>query len=566
MSPISQIGPAGKANLLPINGPVDVDRGPIMPVPVGIRPELRNYRIEGCAVLGPVGPQAREPGPGGPAKVDIECAGKGVQSSLIHNYRKNPNFSTLVKWSEVADSPRAAVCCTMGGPSSHPAGEIVVNMEPEVPVKKLETMVKLDATSDAAITVDVADEDEKKEKEKGISEETEEEELDESMRDWQSKCFAAIDTMKELRPRAGQLQQQKAPGIDLEEKEEMGNTEGLKGLMKGKEKARAAKEEKEKRTQSLGPSQGSLCTNKVPLPEDMSWKAGYNPTYGMSQGIPSNDPINVLLQVSVTRARDLPAPADISVKADPYIIARLGKTDAREKENSISKQLKPVFGKSFDIKASFPMESMLTVAMDDWDLAGADDHIGETKIDLENGFDSKNCTARGIAQNYPHARGRVGHGCNIWQDLMKPSQILTHLCKEGKVDGPHFSPPGRVKVSDCVSTGPSEIEDDNGNRRPDAAMGMSEAEEGPTVPCEIPSVCKYDYVKIWCGLFSESKLYDKFCGAEVPEMITSQFNKMRTEFKSDSTVSKKSFRAHFFSGISILMLHMCIMDFQGGLA
>lgn len=32
-----------------------------------------------------------------------------------------------------------------GGPSSHPTGEVVVNMEPEVPVKKLETMVKLDA-------------------------------------------------------------------------------------------------------------------------------------------------------------------------------------------------------------------------------------------------------------------------------------------------------------------------------------------------------------------------------------------------------------------------------------
>lgn len=32
-----------------------------------------------------------------------------------------------------------------GGPSSRPTGEVVVSMEPEVPVKKLETMVKLDA-------------------------------------------------------------------------------------------------------------------------------------------------------------------------------------------------------------------------------------------------------------------------------------------------------------------------------------------------------------------------------------------------------------------------------------
>jgi len=34
-------------------------------------------------------------------RVDIECAGKGVQSALIPNYKKNPNFSALVKWFEV---------------------------------------------------------------------------------------------------------------------------------------------------------------------------------------------------------------------------------------------------------------------------------------------------------------------------------------------------------------------------------------------------------------------------------------------------------------------------------
>ena len=38
-------------------------------------------------------------------RVDIECAGKGVQSALIPNYKKNPNFSTLVKWFEVVCDP-----------------------------------------------------------------------------------------------------------------------------------------------------------------------------------------------------------------------------------------------------------------------------------------------------------------------------------------------------------------------------------------------------------------------------------------------------------------------------
>lgn len=45
-----------------------------------------------------------------------------------------------------------------------------------------------------------------------------------------------------------------------------------------------------------------------------------------------------------SQATDL-HPADINGKADPYIAIRLGKTDIRDKENYISKQLNPIFGK-----------------------------------------------------------------------------------------------------------------------------------------------------------------------------------------------------------------------------
>uniref|UniRef100_A0AAZ3S6G5 Metalloendopeptidase n=1 Tax=Oncorhynchus tshawytscha TaxID=74940 RepID=A0AAZ3S6G5_ONCTS len=60
-------------------------------------------------------------------------------------------------------------------------------------------------------------------------------------------------------------------------------------------------------------------------------------------------------------------------------------------------------------------------------------------------------------------------------------------------------------------------------------------------------VCKYDFVEMRSGLSSDSKLHGKYCGTEVPEVITSQYNNMRIEFKSDNTVSKKGFKAHFFS-------------------
>nr|XP_060610752.1 otoferlin [Anolis sagrei ordinatus] len=582
-----QIGPAGKSDLPPIDGPTDLDRGPILPVPLGIRPVLSKYRVEilfwGLRDLKRVNlAQVDRP------RVDIECAGRGVQSSLIQNYKKNPNFSTLVKWFEVdlpenellhpplnirvvdcrafgrytlvgshavnslrkfiyrppdkkahhwstaAKLMNAYVAMANGGPCSSPAGEIVVNMEPEVPIKKMETMVKLEANSDAVVKVDVSEEEKekKKKKKKGI-EEMEEEEPDESMLDWWSKYFASIETMKEL------LWQQEAAAVEAEEKEEMELSDGLKVQGKTKEKNKAAKEDKKKKQQQLpdvpekknkqkidelkvfpkeletefdnfedwlhtfnlfrgkigddddnsadedrivGRFKGSMCVYKVPLPEDITKEAGYDPNFGMFQGIPSNDPINVLVRVYVVRATDL-HPADINGKADPYVVIKLGKTDIKDKENYISKQLNPVFGKSFDIEATFPMESMLTVAIYDWDLVGSDDLIGETKIDLENRYYSKHRATCGIAQTY------AIHGYNIWRDPQKPNQILSKLCKEGKVDGPHYGPGGRVKVCNRVFMGPTDVEDENGQKKQTdehlALTVLHHWEEIPRVGCKL---------------------------------------------------------------------------------
>lgn len=101
------------------------------------------------------------------------------------------------------------------------------------------------------------------------------------------------------------------------------------------------------------------------MPRDMS----FDSNMGMFQNIPHNDPINVLVRIYVIRVRtavnifghdevacfivltdflwqatDL-HPADINGKADPYIAIKLGKTEIKDKENYISKQLNPLFGK-----------------------------------------------------------------------------------------------------------------------------------------------------------------------------------------------------------------------------
>uniref|UniRef100_A0A8C3NHD2 Uncharacterized protein n=1 Tax=Geospiza parvula TaxID=87175 RepID=A0A8C3NHD2_GEOPR len=119
----------------------------------------------------------------------------------------------------------------------------------------------------------------------------------------------------------------------------------------------------------------------------------------VSQGIPRNRPIKVLVRVYIVKATNL-STADPNGKADPYVMVTVGKQQKDTKERYIPKQLNPVFGEVVELTVSFPMESELTVAIFDHDLVGSDDLIGETKIDLENPFYSKHRANCGVATQY----------------------------------------------------------------------------------------------------------------------------------------------------------------------
>uniref|UniRef100_A0A9J8CL01 Otoferlin n=1 Tax=Cyprinus carpio carpio TaxID=630221 RepID=A0A9J8CL01_CYPCA len=442
--------------LPPIDGPTDSDRGPILPVPLGIRPVLSRYRIEvlfwGLRDLKRINlAQVDRP------RVDIECAGKGVQSALIQNYKKNPNFSTLVKWFEV-DLPEnellhpplniRVVDCRAFGRYTLVGSHAVTSLRKFIysPPDKTANNWAHTGTYRCKclilfifIWINISNkEKEKKKKKKKKGEEVDEEEPDESMLDWWSKYFASIETMMEV---GGTLIRLIYSVYNKELESEFGNFEDWLhtfNLFRGK-----AGDDIDHNVvdddRIVGRFKGSLCMYKLPLSEEITREAGFDPNMGMFQSIPHNDPINVLIRIYIIRATDL-HPADINGKADPYIVIRLGKSEIRDKENYISKQLNPVFGKSFNIEATFPMESMLTVAVYDWDLVGTDDLIGETKIDLENRYYSKHRATCGIASNYSV------HGYNVWRDPQKPTQILAKLCKEAKLDGPHYGPGGKVKV------------------------------------------------------------------------------------------------------------------------
>lgn len=141
----------------------------------------------------------------------------------------------------------------------------------------------------------------------------------------------------------------------------------------------------------VGFFKGSVKVYRLPVEKGM--EPAFAPT------LPLNDPIHVLVRVYIVKATDL-HPMDLNGKADPYVVLQLGGKKISDKDNYISKQLNPVFGKCFEIECCFPQDSMLTVQIFDWDLVGSDDLIGETKIDLENRFYSKHRALCGLARKY----------------------------------------------------------------------------------------------------------------------------------------------------------------------
>ncbi|KAK7584153.1 hypothetical protein V9T40_005116 [Parthenolecanium corni] len=504
--------------------------GPILPVPKGIRPTLANYRIEvlfwGLRDLKRVHLMAVDR-----PRVDIECAGNILYSSVIQNAKKNPNFSPQVKFldlelpeEELYRPPltiRAVDCRSFGRftlvgthminsvqkymyiPTTRTelAEERAKNLKnisngycvyennaADVPFTKdfypetfgstNEVVIKIDweLSSDNKFNNKKSNRHRKRSAEASIDEDD-----DEENNDWWTKYFASLESAAEeedeaikvkylqdqtytnqrlengdcdvkgsktkistskfhqkLSPKIGhRKKRRKIAKFKIYTKELELQTEfnGFREWLLPFELYRGKKSEEESEDESrvVGIFKGSIKVYKKPLPKDIVDHTimGFDPQYGLFQGVPSNEPIHVLVRVYIVKANDL-HPTDMNGKADPYIVLQLGSKRISDKDNYISKQLNPVFGKFFEIEATFPQDSMLTVQVLDWDLVGSDDLIGETRIDLENRFYSRHRAICGLPEKYETT------GYNRWRDPLKPSQILAKLCKDAKIDPPTY--------------------------------------------------------------------------------------------------------------------------------
>uniref|UniRef100_A0A8C4YEP4 C2 domain-containing protein n=1 Tax=Gopherus evgoodei TaxID=1825980 RepID=A0A8C4YEP4_9SAUR len=468
-------------------------------IPEGIRPILKEFRIEilfwGLRDLKRVNLfEVDQP------QVIIECAGKKVESEVIVSYKENPNFNELVKYINVVKAllqelpeqvylhpplsifvveKRAFGRTVLVG--THVVSHIMKfsprEMEeleegPENPPKgefpglncALHPLTWQDGTglSTAPLKKIPINKLIKKEDE-FVEEKPELEELDwwskyyESLKEMSNQCNSDEEDGDNDDPNeAGEfLDQPGTHGVcclfqiySSELENEFDNFEDwlyIFPLHRGKTNEDEDGNEDEN---FVGKYKGSFFV--YPAEE-----AGTE--HKISQGVPRNRPVKVLVRVYIVKATNL-APADPNGKADPYVVVTLGQEKKDTKDRYIPKQLNPVFGEVMELSISFPMESELTVSIFDHDLVGSDDLIGETKIDLENRFYSRHRANCGVASQYDTVSGGNGpplDGYNMWRDAFKPTQILESLCKKSSLPSAEYRRE-EVKVNNKIFKVPPE--------------------------------------------------------------------------------------------------------------
>ncbi|XP_016160731.1 PREDICTED: dysferlin isoform X5 [Ficedula albicollis] len=151
------------------------------------------------------------------------------------------------------------------------------------------------------------------------------------------------------------------------------------------------------------------------------------------QQLPARGLQECLVRVYVIRAFDL-QPKDSNGKCDPYVKISVGKKSINDQENYLPCTLEPVFGKMFELSCTLPLEKDLKVTLYDYDLLSKDEKIGETVIDLENRFLSKYGARCGLPQTY------CVSGPNQWRDQLRPSQLLHLFSLQHNYKAPTYKP------------------------------------------------------------------------------------------------------------------------------
>uniref|UniRef100_A0A665VEZ9 Myoferlin like n=1 Tax=Echeneis naucrates TaxID=173247 RepID=A0A665VEZ9_ECHNA len=352
----------------------------------------------------------------------VECGGEIVQTAVIKNFKKNPNFpgsvlllKVLLPKEEMYTPPIVLKVIDHRPFGRKPVvGQCTIDSLDEFRCDPYRTNneVCMSARGDVVIEIE----------ERPIMKPEEEEAVD-----WWSKFYASVGEQEKCGPYLKK-------GYDTlevynSELEEVAQFQGLTDFCSTFKLQRGKNEGEEEDPSVVGEFKGSFKI--YPLPDD----PGVPAPPRQFRELPESGPQECLIRIYVVRCIDL-QPKDTNGMCDPYIKITIGRKTLDDRDNYKPNTLNPEFGRIFELSCFLPQDKDLKIAVYDYDLLSRDEKVGETVIDLENRLLSGFRSCCGLPQTY------CVSGINQWRDQLKPSQILQNVAKVRGVPPPHIEADG----------------------------------------------------------------------------------------------------------------------------
>uniref|UniRef100_A0A673XS38 Myoferlin n=1 Tax=Salmo trutta TaxID=8032 RepID=A0A673XS38_SALTR len=347
----------------------------------------------------------------------VECGGEVVQTAVIKNIKKNPNFPGSVLFFKVL-LPKEEMY-------TPPIVLKVMDHRPfgRKPIVGQCTLSLEEFRCDPYVTnAEVAMSS------KGTHIQTEPRILpvlqEEEAVDWWSKFYASVGEHEKCGPYLKK-------GYDTlkvyeGELEEVPDFRGLTDFCKTFRLQRGKTEDEDDDPSVVGEFKGSFRV--YPLSDDPEMPAPPR----QFRELPESGLQECLVRIYVVRCMDL-QPKDNNGMCDPYIKISLGKKTKDDRDDYKPNTLNPEFGRMFELSCFLPQDKDLKIAVYDYDLLSRDEKVGETVIDLENRLLSRFGAYCGLPQSYCIS------GTNQWRDQLKPSQILENLARLRGIPSPRTS-------------------------------------------------------------------------------------------------------------------------------
>ncbi|XP_042253883.1 myoferlin-like isoform X3 [Thunnus maccoyii] len=372
----------------------------------------------------------------------VECGGQRVESAVIKNIKKSPNFpgsvlfiKVLLPKDEMYTPPivlkvidhrpfgrkpvvgqctitsleqfrcdpyvitaEGAMSSKMALMRASPAKHVAINMEENRPLLEAQFMYSMSAAVNKMASPPSHFHIEK----------------EKETVDWWSKFYASTGEQEKCGPYLKKgYDTLKVYECELEDVPEF---KGLTDFCNTFKLQRGKNENGDDDPSVVGEFKGSFKV--YPLSDD----PGVAPPPRQFRELPESGPQECLVRVYIVRAIDL-QPKDNNGRCDPYMKISLGKNRIEDRDHYLPNTTSPVFGRMFEMTCFLPQDKDLKISVYDYDLLTRDEKVGETVIDLENRFLSRYNAYCGLPQSYCIS------GINQWRDQMKPSEILENLAR-----------------------------------------------------------------------------------------------------------------------------------------